>query len=286
MKENNDKQKYKLGLALGGGGARGFAHLGVFDVLQEKGLTPDIIAGTSAGALAGAFFADGFTSKEILEFFKGIKFGELATTSLPRNGFFKMDGMSSFLNRHLRSKTFEELQIPLRIVASDIETGESVIYDKGELIPPILASCAFPIVFEPIKFDNKYLVDGGLFVNFPVSAIRTDCEKVIGANISPLCPMKFNRSFKYIVERSLHYLMVSNASADREACDYLIESLDLGKYTLFELSKSEQIYKLGYNVAKAYFEENDARIQQDFFAPPKQKDVSLFTVIKKLLTAR
>lgn len=280
------EKKHKLGLALSGGGARGFAHLGIFDVLAEKGLKPDIISGTSAGALAGVFYADGHPSDEILEFFKKVKFGELATTSLPRNGFFKLDGLATFLEKHLHARTFEELQIPLRVVASDIETGESVVFDRGELIPPILASCAFPIVFEPVKIKEQYLVDGGLFVNLPASVIRPDCEKVIGVNVSPLCPMKFNRSFKYVIERSLHYLMVSNVMPDRETCDYLIESVDLGKFPLFELSKSAVIYQCGYETAKAYFEANDARLQKDFFAPAKQPDISLFTVIKKLLAAR
>lgn len=281
------KQKHKLGLALSGGGARGFAHLGVLKVLNEKGLRPDLLSGTSAGALAGVFYADGYTPKETLSFFKGIRFGELATTSLPRNGFFKMDALADFLAKHLRAKTFEELQIPLRVVASDIETGESIVFEKGELIPPVLASCAFPIVFEPVKIDGRYLVDGGLFKNLPVSVIRKDCEKVIGVNVSPLCPMAFNRSFKYVIERSLHYLMVSNVLPDRDQCDYLIESFDLGKFPLFDLRKSTQIYKLGYEISQAYFEENKARVQQDFFAHPKQpQDVSLFTVLKKLFVAR
>lgn len=284
MKEIKEKPKYKLGLALGGGGARGFAHLGVFDALHERGLKPDIISGTSAGALAGVFYADGYTSKEILELFKGVKFGELATTSLPRNGFFKMKGLAGFLKKNLRAKSFEELKTPLRVLTSDIENGKSVLFDSGELIPPILASCAVPIVFEPVKIENKYLVDGGLFINLPVSSIRQDCEKIVGVNVSPLCPVKYSQSFKYIIERSLHYLMSTNALPDRELCDYLIESPEIGNYPLFELSKAKKIYEEGYKVANDCFEKNKERLNQDFFAPPKPD--SFFTHIRNLFSGK
>jgi len=281
MQEKTKKPQYKLGLALSGGGARGFAHLGVFDALDERGLKPDIISGTSAGSLAAVLYADGYTSKEIMELFKDVGFGELATTSIPHNGFFKTKGLGSFLKKHLRAKTFEELNIPLRVIVSDIEQGEKVLFEQGELIPPILASCAFPIMFEPVKIGNHYFVDGGLFENLPASAIREDCEKVIGMNISPLCPMKYNRSFKYVIERSLHYLMISNSLHDRELCDYLIESIELGQYPLFEMSKTEEIYQKGYELANSYFEENKERIQKDFFTPPKQESL-LVKILKRL----
>lgn len=281
MQEKNVKPPYRLGLALAGGGARGFAHLGAFDALEERGLKPDIIAGTSAGSLAGAFYADGYSAKEILELFEGVKFGEFASTSLPKNSFFKMTGLRSFLQKHLRARTFEELRIPLRVVASNIETGESVLFDRGELIEPILASCAVPIVFEPIKIGNKYLVDGGLFVNLPASILRNDCEKLIGVNISPLSPLKYNKSFKYVVERSLHYLMASNAIHDREVCDYLIESLKVGKYPLFDLSKAKEIYQAGYAVAKKTLDENSERLEADFFTAPSSKSASLFSLFRK-----
>ena len=279
MKEKAEKPQYKLGLALAGGGARGFAHLGVFDALEERGLKPDIISGTSAGSLVGVLYADGYTTKEIMELFKDVKFGELATTSIPRNGFFKTKGLGSFLKRHLRAKTFEELNVPLRVVVSDIEQGEKVIFDSGELIPPLLASCAFPIMFEPVKIGNRYFVDGGLVENLPASSIRQDCEIVIGMNITPLCPMKYNRSFKYVIERSLHYLMISNSLPDRELCDYLIESVELGKYPLFEMNKTNEIYQKGYELANSYFEENKERIRKDFFTPPKQESM-IMRIIK------
>lgn len=284
MQEKNTQPLYKLGLALAGGGARGFAHLGVFDALAERNLKPDIISGASAGSLAGAFYADGYTAKEIMAFFKDVKFGELITTSIPRDGFFKMNRLGAFLKKHLRAKTFEELKIPLRVVVSDIEQGEKVVFDSGELIPPILASCAFPIMFQPVKIGNRYFVDGGLFENLPASTIRQDCEKVMGVNINPLCPMKYNRSLKYVIERSMHYLMISNSLPDREICDYLIESVELGQYPLFDLNKIDEIYQKGYDLANTYFEENKQRIEKDFFAPPKQE--SLLGKLKRLLSGQ
>ncbi len=271
----NEKPQYKIGLALAGGGARGFAHLGVLRALEEFGIKPDLISGTSAGSLAGAFYADGYSPKEIIELFDDVKFRELVTTAIPRNGFFKMNGLGDFLAKHLRAKTFEELKTPLRVMVSDIEKGEKVLFDQGELIPPILASCAFPIMFEPIKIGERHFVDGGLFENLPATAIRKDCSYVIGVNVSPLCPLKYERSFKYVVERSLHYLMVSNSLVDRELCDYLIESVDIGSYPLFDMSKSHEVYELGYTVASTYLKKNKARIENELFAPPKQESILL-----------
>lgn len=280
MKNNTEQPQYKLGLALSGGGARGFAHLGVLQAMEERNLKPDLISGTSAGALAGALYADGRTPKEILKLFEDIKFSELATTSLPRNGFFKMKGLENFLEKHLRAKTFEELKLPLKVLVSDIELGESVLIDSGELIKPVLASCALPIFFEPVRIGDKHFVDGGLFVNFPATLIRSYCKVLIGVNISPLSRMPYARSFKYMVERSLHYLMLGNALPDREVCDYLIESLDFGKYSLFDLNKSEEIFDKGYEVASSYLEENKEKLAKSLYTPPR--DVSLFTVIRKL----
>jgi len=288
MENKIEKQKYKLGLVLSGGGVRGFAHIGALQSMCELGLTPDIISGTSAGALAGVLFADGYTPAEIMALFKGVKFGKLATTAIPLDGFFKTTGLQTFLEKHLRAKTFEELRIPLRVVASDIEKGESVIFESGELIPAVVASCTFPIMFTPIKIGDRYLVDGGLFINLPVSVIRKECEKVIGVNVSFITTMPYSRSMKYVLGRSMHYLMASNVLADRQDCDYLIESEEISRFPLFELDKSEAIYRKGYEVAVDYLKENKKRLEQDFLSasmPSSKKDIGLFSALTKLFVA-
>lgn len=241
--------KYKLGLALSGGGAKGIAHLGILKVLDEKGVRPSIIAGTSSGALAGALYADGNSPDEIACFFKKKVFKEFAALAIPNTGLFNTDPFHKFLKKHLKARTFEELKTPLKIVATDIANGKSVIFDKGPLIPAIIASCAYPIVFKPVEIDKIHYVDGGLFKNLPVTPIRFDCETVIGVNVSPLTKVEYKNSMLYIAERSFHYISVSNSMVDRKLCDILIETDRLSSFATFTLDHTQEIFDIGYEVA-------------------------------------
>lgn len=259
-----EKNIYQLGLSLSGGGAKGFAHLGVLQALNEIGLYPQIISGTSAGAFAGVLYADGYTPEEILSFFKKKVFREFAEFTIPHGGFFKSDGFRSFLKKHLRAKTFEDLKIPLRTVATDIEYGETKVFSTGALIPAVIASCSVPIIFRPVEINEHYYVDGGLFKNFPVSTIRKDCVKIIGVNVSPIIKAEFRSSIKYIAERSFHYMSGSNTLLDRNLCDYLIESTSLSQYSMFDLEHVEEIYKAGYNLTTKFFEEKKEALTKDF----------------------
>jgi NTE family protein len=260
----SDKNIYKLGIALSGGGAKGFAHLGVLQVLNEKGLYPEVIAGTSAGAFAGVLYADGHTPKEILTFFRKKVFWEFAEFTIPHGGFFKSDRLRSFLKKHLRAKTFEDLKVPLHAVTTDIEHGESKVFSSGPLIPAVIASCSVPVIFRPVEINQRYYVDGGLFKNFPVSTIRRECEKIIGVNVSPITKADFRSSIKYIAERSFHYMSGSNTLLDRNLCDYLIESTSLSRYSMFDLDHVEEIYQAGYDLTMNFFKENRGLLVKDF----------------------
>ena len=246
---SNNTEQYGLGIALSGGGAKGFAHLGVLHALNERGLYPQVIAGTSAGAFAGVLYADGYSPEEIKKFFVKKAFNEFAEFTIPQEGFFKSTGFASFLKKHIRARTFEELKIPLRVVATDIEYGETKVFSSGPLIPAVLASCSVPIIFTPIEINQHFYVDGGLFKNFPVSVIRRECNKIIGVNVSPITKVEYKKSLKYIAERSFHYMSGSNTLLDRNLCDYLIESTDLSKYSMFDLDHVDEIYETGYNLA-------------------------------------
>ena len=259
--KNSDTHKYKLGLALSGGGAKGFAHIGVFQALEERGIKPDIISGTSSGAFAGVLYADGHSPKEILEMFENKAFKEFAELTLPQAGLFKSDRFQQFLKKNLKAKTYEELQIPLVAVATDIENGTSVQFSEGNLIPTIVASCTFPIVFMPKEINNKHYIDGSVFKNFPVSNIRNQCDFIIGTNVAPLTGQKFKNSMLYVAERSFHYMSASNAIPDKKMCDILIEPARLTKYTTFDLNHIPEIYQLGYDIAAQILDENADKLK-------------------------
>lgn len=251
--ETNRKSKW-LGLALSGGGAKGFAHLGVFKMLEECALKPDIIAGTSVGSLMGTLFADGYTADEIKELFYGREFFEFVQLQIPKTGLFDSERFRHFLKRHLHTKRIEDLQIPMVIVATDLDHGVSHEFRSGPIVEAVTASCSIPIIFSPVVIDGVHYVDGGLFRNFPVSVIREECERIVGVNVSPLMPQKYKQTLFHIAERSYHYLFQANTVEDREMCDVLIEAKEVGLYKTFDLDNIDQLFNIGYEAAARAFE--------------------------------
>ncbi len=246
--------KYKLGLALSGGGAKGFAHIGVLKLMEECGLRPEIIAGTSVGALMGALYADGYTADEIKEMFTGREFSDFAQLQIPKAGMFDSTRFRNFLRRHLRTKNIEDLQIPLVVMATDLDNGVSREFRSGPLVETVTASCSIPIIFNPVVIDDVHYVDGGVFTNFPVSVIKNECERVVGVNVSPLMPQKYKQTLFHIAERSYHYMFLANTLEDRLLCDVLIEAEAFGRYKTFDLENVDLISNIGYEAAIAAFE--------------------------------
>lgn len=254
MTEQTNQKMKKLGLALSGGGAKGFAHIGVFKMLEECALMPDIIAATSVGALMGTLYADGYRADEIKELFTGREFSEFAQLQLPKSGLFDSKRFRYFLKRHLRAKNIEDLQIPMVIMATDLDNGVSHEFRSGSIVDAVTASCSIPIIFSPVIINGIHYVDGGLFHNFPVSIIREECQRVIGVNVSPLVPQKYKQTIFHIAERSYHYMFRANTLEDREMCDVLIEAEEFGLYKTFDLENVGQIARIGYMAAVRAFE--------------------------------
>ncbi len=245
---------YKIGIALSGGGIKGLCHAGVLKALEEKNIKPDIISGVSAGAVVGALYADGYTPDEIAELFEDISFRQMTNFHIPLGGLFRIDPFEEFMSRTLRSKTFEGLKIPLRIVATDLDKGQSVTFTKGNLIEPITASCSVPVLFTPKKINGVNYVDGGVLKNFPVSTISDECEKVIGINASPIVAEEYKLSIMNVASRTYNFMFKSNILSDKELCDLLIEPIDMENYDTFDIDKGREIFVLGYRCAKEMLE--------------------------------
>jgi NTE family protein len=246
-------KKYRLGLALSGGGARGFAHIGVMQMLDECGLRPDVIVGTSAGALMGSLFADGYSPAEIKQLFTGREFSEFVSFQIPKTGLFDSSRFRQFVRRIVRAGNIEDLSIPTIIMTTDFDRGKAHAFTKGSVAEIVTASCSVPIIFNPVKIDGIHYVDGGLFHNFPVSIIRDECEAVIGSNVSPIVPDKYNKTIIGIAERSYHYLFRANTYKDREMCDILIETDEFGLFKMFDLKNVNLLAQIGYKAAERAF---------------------------------
>jgi NTE family protein len=252
--------QHKLGYALSGGGARGFAHLGALKALEESGLKPDIIAGTSAGALAGVFYADGFHPEEVYELFRKKDFIQFVEVSLPKSGFFKSSRLQKFLKNNLRAKSFEELKIPFISVATDWVNAKTATFFEGKnLVESVVASCSIPIVFQPQYIDGVPYVDGGMFRNFPVSIIRESCKYVIGVNVSQIIPFTEKPNIRNMTQRAFAIMINSNTHIDRELCDILIEPRGINKLTMFDLNHIQKVGKIGYLSAVKTMQEEKSK---------------------------
>ncbi|MFA5850468.1 MAG: patatin-like phospholipase family protein [Bacteroidales bacterium] len=243
-------REHKLGLTLSGGGVKGFAHAGALMAMEEFGLKPDVISGTSAGAIVGALYSSGHSPDNIRKIFKAKYFNSFVELTIPKRGLFGTSDFIRFLKDNILADTFEELKIPLYAVATDFDHGKSVVFSTGLLCERIMASACVPVFFNPIEIDGVHYVDGGIFRNFPVSVIRESCERVIGINVSPLISQKYSKTIVGVAERSYHLMFRANAEEDKKLCDILIEVEQAMQYRLYDIRKVDVIYKLGYDATK------------------------------------
>ncbi|HEY6943550.1 MAG TPA: patatin-like phospholipase family protein [Candidatus Acidoferrum sp.] len=174
-----------VGLALGGGFSRGFAHLGVLRVLQEHNIRVSHIAGSSVGSILGAAYASGAPLERIIDTCRTLRFRDMARWRVSRLGLASNQRLGALIERVFGSRQFEDLQIPLAVVATDLSSGEPVIFTQGNLVDAIRASCAFPGLFEPVEIGTRCLADGGLVAPVPTQAARSlGAQTVIGVSVS------------------------------------------------------------------------------------------------------
>jgi len=175
-----------IGLALSGGAVRGIAHIAVLEVLEEEKIPVTAVAGTSAGSIVGALYAAGMTPGEIRRLALETGWTDLLRPRLPKRGLLSGDGIRSFLLDVLPVKRFESLTIPFAAVATDLRTGERVVLRRGSIARAVQASCSLPLIFEPVRFGQRILVDGGVASMLPARTVREDLGsgKVVAVNVN------------------------------------------------------------------------------------------------------
>jgi len=181
------KKVPKLGLALGGGAARGFAHIGVIQVLEENGIKPDMVVGTSAGSVVAAFYASGKTGAQLQWLADSMDESQLTDWSVPflSRGMLRGDALGRYVNTQLNGLRIEDVKMPLGIVATDLQSGEGILFQRGDISLAVRASSAVPSVFEPVRIGAKDYVDGGLVSPVPVRYARQmGADIVIAVDIS------------------------------------------------------------------------------------------------------
>ncbi len=234
----------KIKLCLSGGGARGFAHLGVVQALYAESLSLSHISGTSSGGVAGAFLAAGYPPSEILELFIKRKFFSMMSGAF-NNGLFKMDKKVVSFYKEFLPLTFEELKLPLYISATDLIKGETIYFHKGPLIEPLIGSCSIPGLFKPMKFNDYLLADGGISNNLPVEPLINKKGSVVGVHVNPISPIASPRSTWGILERTFQLSVFSNIGVRSQQCDFFIEPPALHSYNVYDFKKANEIYQIG-----------------------------------------
>lgn len=237
---------YKTGIVLSGGGARGFAHIGVLKALHEHGIYPDAISAVSAGAIVGALYADGYQPDAIFKIFSELDIYKIVRFYRPSLGMLKAQGLKKVLSTHLHHEQIEDLPIALTISATNFTKAETEYFNSGNIIDRVLASSAIPLILKPYTIKGNMYVDGGLMNNLPVEPLLDKCDRIIGVNVNPVHEVTRFKSFRNFSDRILHLAIRANIKNNIGKCDMYIEPPDLMEFHLFKLSSAKEIFERGY----------------------------------------
>ncbi|MFQ5855977.1 MAG: patatin-like phospholipase family protein [Anaerolineae bacterium] len=250
---DRDPQAGRLGLVLSGGAARGIAHLGVLQVLEEHDIRPDCIAGCSAGAVVGGLYAAGVPVSELVDHARELRWREVASITRPGLGFFDFSRLEARIDEILgKPTTFADLQIPFAAVAVDIMTGELVAMNEGPLAPAIRASCSVPGIFVPVRRSGRLLVDGGVVNNLPVSVVQgMGATSTIAVDVLPAGGMR-QKEPKNIVDLlfTTMYMLIRATHNEGPQADRVIMP-DVGHVSMTDLSAVDELVEAGRTAAKA-----------------------------------
>jgi NTE family protein len=241
--------KKTIGIVLSGGGARGIAHLGILKALEEFGVVPTHLSGSSAGAIAGAFYAAGYSVTEIVAILKKGQIFSFSNFLIKRQGLFAMKGFHGLYHEYMPANSFESLNIPLYITATDILKGELVYFSSGNLAQSLTASSCIPIVFQPVKYKDSLYVDGGVLNNFPTEPLVGKCDIIIGSYVNSIKKEVEEVHMNNIIDRCYHLAMKSSVQSKIDSCSLFIEPPNMSQFSLFNLRKADEIFDYGYHYA-------------------------------------
>lgn len=237
---------YRIGVAFGGGGARGFAHLGAIKAMEEVGIKPDIVAGVSAGSVVAVLYAAGLGPEQIIEAFDNKSFSDFCEWGVPKGGFLTMEGFKKFIRETTGVGRLEDLKIPVAVCATDLERGVPVVFEAGEIGDRVVASCSIPIVFKPQVIDGVSYVDGGVLRNLPAWVLRPRVKYLFGINVSPLRDREVSNSVLDMAMRSYELVTKTNTNLDMAMCDLAIRMDAIADYKVFNLKEIKRVYQIGY----------------------------------------
>jgi NTE family protein len=245
------KQQPKLGLALGGGGARGVAHIGVLDHLESIGLAPSFVSGTSAGSIVAVLYAFGFSPDEIDKLARKLRTPSFSQARWAALGLFEHSDLRGMLTEALGAEAkLEHAKLPVAVVATSLRYGKACTFKSGPAIPLVLASCALPGVYLPQEIDGDLLVDGGVVQNIPISAVKgLGAKRVIGVDLNSRQELPKPKSMVDVLSQSLDIMMENQESFETKQSDLVI-GLDLAGVSVLQRPKFDELREMGRNAAR------------------------------------
>ena len=237
----------RFGLALSGGTAKSIAHIGVLRALEEAGLRPDLLVGTSGGSLIGVVYASGAGIDRMVEMATEINWRHLARVRIPRLGLFSNKGVAEFVRDAVGDLEFEDLVIPTHVVTTDLLSGEKVVFSEGPVAPAVQASCSIPQIFSPVEIDGGLYADGGFVEYLPVQTLRErGAEVAIGVHLGAYADFtEPPRHLLSLILRTIGIVAVRNARTSAALADVVIAP-DLRGFASFDLKRADELVEVGY----------------------------------------
>lgn len=253
---------YRIGLTLSGGGAKCMAQVGLLQYLKEQHIEPDIVSGTSAGAMVGALYCGGYAPADILEIFISTRLFNLRNFAFNKMGLIDSRKISIALKPYFLEDSFEALSKPLHVAVTDLNHAVGVEFSTGRLCKALAASSAYPAMFTPVKWDDALYADGGIINNYPLNLIHHLCEHHIGMSLAPLTTYAtehFENTFDVMDRVFQIYGARSQHETDHLAHMALIpEGIEAYSAFMVKAEHMHKLYELGYQCAKQYFENEGA----------------------------
>ncbi len=264
---NSPLDRPRIGVALGGGFARGIAHIGVLRVLEENNIPVDLLAGTSVGALVGSAYAAGTSLDELERQGMLTHFRDFGRWTISRMGMAINERMEGYLHRFTSATTFEELKIPFAIVATDLQSGQTVYFTKGELARPLRASCAFPGLFLPIEYEGRILADGFLTEAVPTEALRgMGADVVIAVHLDPGQPDQKPKNTIEVISRSFSIIQEQTPQRWVRYADIILRP-EVKEIHWDDFQKTPELVAAGAAAAQLALPEIKAALARPVFVP-------------------
>ncbi|MGJ7033698.1 patatin-like phospholipase family protein [Niabella hirudinis] len=253
------KQKI-IGLTLSGGGMRGVAHIGILRALDEFGLRPHVISGTSAGAIIGAFYAAGYSPQQMQEIALKTTFFSRSSFRLGTTGIFNTVFLQRLFKESFRDDNFNALNIPLYAAATELTHGRTEYFSDGKLFQALLASASIPYIFPPVRIGNSVYMDGGILNNFPIEPIYNKCDLLIGSHVNSLVYDDMQKiSARKVFDRVVHLAIGKSVYPKARACDLFFDPPGMTRFSLFDKKGIPQMLDITYKNAVRVLEEKGYR---------------------------